>query len=141
MKNTLYLGKLMLIIGLLIFSSCNKNIRVSKQINGEWNIDFASIKQESNGEVTFEESYFNYGTFLFHSDNSMGMLDTETSSFGITEYFLTYDGTILNIEFDSSGENIEYVITDYNKKSSMTMTNEATIQGVKYTTVYGLSKK
>ena len=141
MKNTLYLGKLMMIIGLLIFSSCNKNNRVSKQINGEWNIDFYSIKQEYNGEVTFEESYFNYGTFLFHSDNSMGVLDTETSSFNITNYFLSYDGTLLNIEFDSSGETVKYEITDYNKKSSMTMTNEVSIQGVKYTAVYGLSKK
>jgi hypothetical protein len=126
---------------LLIFSSCNKNNRVSKQINGEWNIDIYSIKQESNGEVTYEESFYNFGTFLFNSDNSMGVLDTETNSFNITNYFLSYDGTLLNIKFDSSGEYVKYVITDYSKKTLMTITNESTIQGVKYTSVYVLSKK
>ena len=126
---------------LLIFSSCNKNNRVSKQINGEWNIDIYSIKQESNGEVTYEESFYNFGTFLFNSDNSMGVLDTETNSFNITNYFLSYDGTLLNIKFDSSGEYVKYVITDYSKKTLMTITNESTIQGIKYTSVYVLSKK
>ena len=71
----------------------------------------------------------------------MGVLDTETNSFNITNYFLSYDGTLLNIKFDSSGEYVKYVITDYSKKTLMTITNESTIQGIKYTSVYVLSKK
>jgi hypothetical protein len=129
------------ILTLLFLSSCNKNIRVKKQIDGEWNIDAAYIVKESGGTVTYDESFFNFGTFTFNHDNSKGVLDTEIGSFEITNYYLTYDGTILNIEYDSSGDNVLYSVSDYEKKSKMTLTTESTSQGVKTTIIYSLTKK
>jgi hypothetical protein len=128
-----------LLIALLI-SSCNKNYKVSKQIDGEWNIDECTIEKDSNGTIIYNESFYNFGTFLFRNETSMGVLDTQVGSFYITKFYLTYDGTVLNVEYDSSGDYVEYDISNYNKKSSMMLSSESTSQGVTTKTTYSLSK-
>lgn len=137
MKKLALLSSLFII---LFIASCNKNNRVSKQIDGEWNIDEFTIEKDSNGTIIYNETFYNFGTFLFHNNNSMGVLDTQVGSFNITKYYLTYDGTILNIEYDSSGDNVEYAISNYTKKASMNLSTESTSQGVTTKSTYSLSK-
>jgi len=133
------------IAALIMFASCSKEDKIEKNLwnkGGEWNIQsLESIQVSTNPADNYNETLYNFGTFIFREDGSGtytitfdGDVETENFNYFNTEYKLSL---VINSEarvfdiLDWEKGKIKISITDNYKSNGHTVTYTETLNLVK----------
>jgi len=97
------------IAALILFASCSKEDKIEKNLwnkGGEWNIQsLEAIQVSTNPADNYNETLYNFGTFIFREDRS-------------GTYTITFDGDVETVNFN-------YFNTEY--KLSLVINSEARV--------------
>jgi hypothetical protein len=142
--NFLLIG--ILVAGTVIFISCKKEIKIEKNLwnkGGEWNVESLVANQIStNPDDNFNETIYNYGTFLFNKEGSGNFTitvdgDVETGTF-------TYSNTEDKLTLIINNQARVFDIVEWEKdKMKISITENFTSSGesITYTETLSLKKK